>query len=311
MRSEFAGTGAPRAGRAVVVRAPAKVNLHLEVLRRRPDGYHEIETVFQAVRLFDSVRAELRERRPGGEPRIELAVTPAGSAPRDARNLCWRAARLFCHKQRVSGRIAIDLEKEIPSGAGLGGGSSDAAAVLVALDRLFGTDLEIRRLERLAAELGADVPFFIRGGTALGRGVGAELTALPRIRTGIFVIAKPAFELATADVYETLKMGLTVRSPIVNIRTVSALIARFPTSSWFGYNRLESVVLPSHPALQRVVVQLRELAPIAMLCGSGSALFGVFDDESEAGRSAEDLDRSHPFVRRVGPHPGGVEIVAT
>ncbi len=125
-------------GRTVTVRAPAKVNLHLEVLRRRHDGYHEIETVLQAVALFDTLRVTLHEERRGGDPRIELVVGGDRTVPADATNLAWRAVRHFCRETGLSGRFSLHLDKEIPAAAGLGGGSSDAAAALVACDRLFG-----------------------------------------------------------------------------------------------------------------------------------------------------------------------------
>jgi 4-diphosphocytidyl-2-C-methyl-D-erythritol kinase len=291
------------------MRAPAKVNLHLEVLKQRPDGYHDVETVLQALTLFDTISVALRDEYPGGEPQIALRVRPHGAAPEDETNLCWRSARLFCRRMRVSGSLEIELEKTIPAGAGLGGGSSDAAAVLVACDRLFGTELETSRLEALAGELGSDVSFFIRGATAVGHGTGSRLTPLPAIRTGQFLVLKPDFELSTSAVYAQLKMGLTVRGPAANIQSIKPLIARFPTGSWFGYNRLEEVVLPSRPELKRTLLRLREVAPIAMLSGSGSAVFAVFGQRRTLTAIVGEFARSFAFLRVVGPHAAGVEIM--
>jgi 4-diphosphocytidyl-2-C-methyl-D-erythritol kinase len=301
--------GRRRVDRAVTLRAPAKVNLHLEVLRRRHDGYHEIETVLQAVRLFDVVRVRLVEEFLGREPEISLTVRGAGAeVPADETNLCWRAAEAFCRHTRRGGRLVIDLTKEIPSSAGLGGGSSDAAAVLVACDRLFGTGLEPDELERLGTGLGADVPFFVRGGTALGRGIGADLSPLPTLRAGEFLIVKPALDLKTPDVYGDLKMGLTVNSAKANIRVIRPLLARFPQKAWPGFNRLEDVVLPGQPALQRLVMQMRQLAPVAMLSGSGSAVFGAFTDGHPLQDAIREFEEAGHFVRVVGPHTAGVEI---
>ena len=288
--------------------APAKVNLHLEVLRLRQDGYHEIETILQAIKLFDTVTVERRKAFSIGAPQIELRVRPAGAAPAGPENLCWRAARRFCRVTGCGGRLRIELQKEIPAAAGLGGGSSDAAAVLVACDRLFGTGLEVAALEGLAAEIGSDAPFFIRGGTQLGRGRGTELTVLPTIRSGQFLIIKPDIDLSTEEVYSGLRMGLTVRSPKANITGVKSLIARFPTGSWFGLNRLEEVVVPSHPELQRLIVHLQELAPVAMLSGSGAAVVAVFAEDYDLARISGEFARSDWFVRVVGPHAVGVEI---
>lgn len=295
-------------GRSVIAQAPAKVNLHLEVLRQRHDGYHEIETIFQAVKIFDKLKVTLHERYPGGEPVIDLTVSPAGSAPFDETNLCWQAARHFCRQRKVSGRLTIHLEKIIPTGAGLGGGSSDAAAVLRACDLLFGTQLEPRDLEKLAEPLGADVPFFIRGGTAVGRGTGTVLTALPPIRTGQFLIVKPPFELKTSDVYRNLKMGLTVNSPKANIQVMKPILARFPQKTWPGFNRLEEVVLPQQPSLQRLVLRLRELAPVAMLSGSGSSVVAVLPDGQATEGVAGEFLEAGLFVTIVGPHAAGALI---
>ena len=295
-------------GRTVTVKAPAKVNLHLEVVRQRHDGYHEIETIFQAVSLFDMVEVGLSEQFPGGEPNISISVFPSGSAPADETNLCWQAARHFCREVGVSGELSIILNKEIPSEAGLGGGSSDAAAVLKACDLLFETRLSDKRLEELGAAIGADVPFFIKGGTALGRGIGTILTPLPPVRTGIFLIAKPALKLKTAEVYGNLKMGLTVNSTKANIQVMKPILVRFPQDTWPGFNRLESVVLPQQPALQRLVLHLQELAPVAMLSGSGSAVVAVFPDGENLDELVAEFEADGLFVRVVGPHPTGVNV---
>lgn len=301
--------GRRQVDRRVTLRAPAKVNLHLEVLRQRHDGYHEIETVLQAVRLFDTLTVTLSEEFQGGKPDISLAVLGRNkSIPADETNLCWRAAQKFCTVTGKKGRLAIELTKVIPAAAGLGGGSSDAAAVLVACNRLFETGLDSDELEAMGADLGADVPFFIKGGTALGRGIGAELTPLPTLRTGQFVIVKPALDLKTPDVYSELKMGLTVNSSKANIRVIRPQLARFPQKTWPGFNRLEDVVLPGQPALQRLVHHMRDLTPVAMLSGSGSAVFGVFDDGQDVGEIVEEFEAAGNFVRVVGPHTAGVEI---
>lgn len=292
------------------LRAPAKVNLHLEVLRRRHDGYHEIETVLQAVQLFDTIEVALDEQWLGRPPEIAIEVVgPVRGVPADETNLCWRAARLFCDQQRVSGRLRLKLHKEIPTCAGLGGGSSDAAAVLVACDRLFDTRLDRADLEKMGAELGADVPFFVRGGTMLGRGIGTILTPLPTVHNCQFLIIKPALNLNTSEVYGRLNLGLTVQSPKASIAVIKPILARFPQKTWPGFNRLEDVVLSGQPGLQRLVLDLRETAVVAMLSGSGSAVFGVFPADRDLAQVAGGFSEAGLFVRVVGPHPGGVEIM--
>ncbi len=296
-------------GRTVGVRAPAKVNLHLEVLRQRHDGFHEIETILQAVPIFDRLRVTLIEQYPGGEPDIEMeAGTGMAGIPTDDTNLCWKAARKFCRETKLSGRIHIRLDKGIPAAAGLGGGSSDAAAVLLACNHLFRTRLETGDLEKMGADLGSDVPFFIQGGTAMGRGTGTDLTQLQPIKPCQFLIVKPALDLKTPEVYSKLKMGLTVNSAKANIRVIKPLLVRFPQKNWPGFNRLEDVVLPSQPVLQRLVLELRESAPVAMLSGSGSAVFAVFTEGFDISEIVEEFVDAGFFVTVVGPHAAGVEI---
>lgn len=292
----------------LILAAPAKLNLHLEVLRKREDGYHEIETILQAVDLFDTLEVELRETWTGRPPVIDLTVEPFDAAPDGEENLVQQAVNLLCAETGVSGRLRIVLRKEIPVGAGLGGGSSDAAAALVACDRLMGTRLSAPDLERLGAHLGSDVPFFVRGGTQLARGRGTDLTRLRSLTRVEFLIIKPDMVLRTSSVYEHLNMGLTSRGPKVNIRHIEALIARFPTGSWFGDNRLEEVVLPGYPVLERLVTELRERATLAMMTGSGAAVFAVFGDRDRQEQAREDLARPGWFVRIVRPHPAGAVV---
>jgi 4-diphosphocytidyl-2-C-methyl-D-erythritol kinase len=301
--------GRRKVGRTVALKAPAKVNLHLEVLCRRHDGYHEIETILQAISLFDHLEVTLEEEYQGGEPDIALVLGRSESrVPADETNLCWQAARLFCRETGRSGNLRIRLDKVIPVAAGLGGGSSDAAAVLVACDRLFGAGLEFSALEKMGAGLGSDVPFFVRGGTAMGRGTGTKLSPLPPVRTCQFLIVKPALDLRTPEVYGKLKMGLTVNSAKANIRVIKPLLARFPQKTWPGFNRLEDVVLPSQPSLQRIVLELRGCAPVAMLSGSGSAVVAVFPEGYALGGIVEEYEQAGLYVRVVGPHSAGVEI---
>jgi 4-diphosphocytidyl-2-C-methyl-D-erythritol kinase len=309
MHDPQAGGGAVGGVRPRIrVDAPAKVNLHLEVLSKREDGYHEIETILQAVDLFDTLTVELRESWRGRPPRIGLSVDPIDAAPEGGDNLVHQAVRLFCRETGVSGHFRIGLTKAIPCGAGLGGGSSDAAATLVACDYLTGTHLPPEALEALGAQIGSDVPFFIRGGTQLGRGRGTDLKPLMAVKRGEFLIVMPDIMLQTSTVYEHLNMGLTTRSPKVNIRHIEALIARFPRGSWFGGNRLEDVVLPGHPVLQRLVTELREQASIAMMTGSGAAAFAVFSDSDRLEQARDEVVQPGWFTRAVKPHTAGVVV---
>lgn len=299
----------PGAARRIRLLAPAKLNLHLEVLKLRHDGYHEVETVLQAIDLQDRIQVTLRGPRRGGRPEVEVLMRPAGVVPEDEQNLCWQAATLFCHRLGVGGQIQIEVDKEIPVGAGLGGGSSDAMAVLVACNRLFDSGLDLDELAAMGAELGSDVPFFARGGTQLGRGRGTDLTPLPNLKRVPFIVLKPAFAVATEGAYRALKMGLTVRTPAANLQVIKPLLATFPGRPWFGFNRLEEVVLPQHPELGRLLLMMREEMPVAMMTGSGSAVFGVLRNAGRGEELIQELGSSLEFARLVEPSSRGVIVL--
>lgn len=294
--------------KTVKVSAPAKINLHLEVLRLRHDGYHDVETILQAIEIFDEVTVTLVEQYPGGPPKISLTVIGAPSLPVDETNLCWRAALHFCREASVSGKISIRLKKNIPIAAGLGGGSSDAAAVLKACDHLFATGFSDGELEEMAAPLGADVPFFIKGGTAMGRGIGTILTPLPTLRSAQFLIVKPHLKLQSNQVYPELRMGLTVNAPKANIGVIKPMLARFPQTNWPGFNRLEEAVLPSQPVVQRLVHRLQELAPVAMLSGSGPTAFAAFAADENLAEIVAEFEEAGFYVKVVKPHPNGAQL---
>jgi len=292
----------------VSLRSAAKLNLHLEVLREREDGFHEIETIMQTVNMFDYISMTLTDCD-SGAIEIDITVFPANAAPADGTNLCCRAANHFMKKMKKTGTIAIDLKKNIPAEAGLGGGSGNAAAVLVGCNRLFKTNLSNGELEKIAAELGSDIPFFIGGGTQLARGIGTELTPLHPIDDCLFFIMKPEVNISTAEVYSALNMGLTVRAPLVNIRNVKALLTRFPSDSWFGINRLEDVVVPRNSVLQDQLYELRENEPVVMMTGSGSAIYVAYRDKGHLDNYIEEFLNDSWFLAEVSPHDSGVEFM--
>lgn len=295
--------------RRVRLQAPAKLNLHLEVLKLRHDGYHEVETILQAIDLHDRVQVTLQDPRRGGQPQIDVLMRPSGVAPEDEQNLCWQAAALFCRRLGISGQIQIEVDKEIPVGAGMGGGSSDAMAVLVACNRLFASGLDLDELAAMGAELGSDVPFFARGGTQLGRGRGSDLTPLPNLNRVVFIVLKPAFSVATEGAYRSLKMGLTVRSPAANLQVIKPLLATFPRRPWFGFNRLEDIVMPQYPELGRLMMMLREEMPVAMMTGSGSAIFGVLRGLDRGEELIQELGPRLEFARLIEPSAHGVRVL--
>ena len=241
--------------------APAKLNLCLEVLGRRPDGYHEIDSVFAAIDLCDTVRLER-----GGEIRLTVR---GEAAPEDETNLAWRAA------EALGVGASITLDKRIPAGAGLGGGSSDAAAVLMGLDRLYGLGIGRERLSEIALELGADVPFFLTGGTARCRGVGERIEPLPPAPGRRYLLAIPALATVTRDVYGGLEPGLTGNPETATV-FVRDYYRREGPGRFTCFNRLQAVAERLDPRLREVRRSAEDRYGCSLtLTGSGSAYFGL------------------------------------
>jgi 4-diphosphocytidyl-2-C-methyl-D-erythritol kinase len=285
--------------REVRLRAFAKVNYALDVLGLRADGYHEISTVLQSISLADEV--ELR-RAAGG---FALTLEPAEIGPPE-QNTAYVAWRLL---QRLTGGelpVEVTLRKRIPAGAGLGGGSADAAAVLVGLNEIFGLGLQVDELREIGAGIGADVPFCISGGTALGEGVGEILTPLPAPQAHRLVIAKPLRSAATAGIYRAYDEAKTGGTRSVG-SVVSALRSRSVTdlASAVG-NDLAPVTrafVPEVAALERTLLASGALG--ASMSGSGTAVYGIFGDEETAGGAKDAVDA--PFVGVYEPVSRGVE----
>jgi 4-diphosphocytidyl-2-C-methyl-D-erythritol kinase len=279
----------------VPLRLPAfaKINLELHVLGHRPDGYHELRTVFQAISLHDTLELE-RTRQPG----IRLEVHGAAVAA-DASNLVWRALDALQQACRCGGGWCVRLEKRIPVQAGLGGGSSDAAAALIGGLRLLGRHLAPERLLELAAGLGADVPFFLLGGRALGLGRGEQLYPLPDLpRTWVVVVQPDAVTISTAEAYRWLDQQLTL--PPAPSRLMVSCIRSWSSRSLIPENDFEPVVFERFPGLRRLKRRLlRAGAAGAALAGSGSAVFGLFPDPAHARRAAAQFSGQRVWVART------------
>jgi 4-diphosphocytidyl-2-C-methyl-D-erythritol kinase len=282
---------------AIVLRSPAKINLFLEVTGRRPDGYHDLESVMQLVDLCDEVR--LTPRAEG----IRVAVTGA-ELPVDRGNLAYRAAALLLEAAGVPGGVEIALTKRIPIAAGLGGGSSNAAAVLAGVNRLFGLGKSPAILQALGTELGSDVPFFLGGALALATGRGEVLTPLTPWGPRWLVIANPGIPIATARVYGLLSSKLTKWHGRSSIHPLIE-DGRLPWPPVWAFNRLEDVVLPAHPEVRVLRDLLAEGggAPVLM-SGSGASVFAVTADAEGAVRLAR-------RVRREGMFAAAVRTLAT
>jgi len=273
-------------GDSVKILSFAKINLALAVLGRRPDGYHDIETVFQAIDLAD----ELDFR-----PSAEISLTTEGLPDVPERdNIVWKAASLLAERIGERRGAAITLRKKIPSGAGLGGGSADAAAALLGLRRLWNTNISDADIYAVAAELGSDVPFFLMGGAALGEGRGEILTALPDFQPEHLVVLFPGISISTASAYRALNLGLTSGNSDPRIQRFLGLAKN--GSSWQAgiFNDFETAILPAYPEIAEAKSFLEQQgATVTLLSGSGSSVFGFFFDEESARAAAVAVNRSN------------------
>ncbi len=268
------------------LRALAKINASLKVLHKRADGFHELRTIFQTISLADTLAIEFA---PARRTSVEL-ISGLDIPPEE--NLVVRAARAVMDAMRTTGRVRFVLEKRIPAGGGLGGGSSDAAAVLLGLPPLAGVDLPLATLIEIAGELGSDVPFFLLGGTALGTGRGAELYPLPDapMRRGLLV--SPGIAISTADAYRALGRGLTMASESCNMDSFRALSWSLGSGDFAeawpacGENDFEPFAFERYPLLKEIRRKLERYgARPAMMSGSGSSLFGIFDHQDDVERA--------------------------
>lgn len=261
------------------VRAPAKLNLGLEVLRRRADGYHEIETCFVPLRLFDELTLE--RGRPGSG--IQLEIPNAPELPTDRGNLVVRAAERACAALGLPPDLSLRLSKHIPIAAGLGGGSSNAASTLMGLEALAGRELARDERAKLALELGADVPFFLDPKPALGRGVGEKLEPIDGVPEMHWVLVAFPFPVSTAWAYAEAARELTLpRDP----SSIAALLRPLGLLSP-PRNDLETVSAKRHPEIPAARRALERVGALATgMSGSGPTVFGRFEDQESAQRAA-------------------------
>jgi len=283
----------------ITVPSFAKLNLDLRVLGKRADGYHELRTIFQTIRLKDSLGIDFEFAK---QTRIELDSSVA-----IADNLVVRAAKVALEHLKVRASIRFELRKQIPMGAGLGGGSSNAAAVLLALPALAGRRITRETLLLWAETLGSDVPFFLYGGTALGIGRGSEVYPLPDIPAYHVLVVSTGIHVSTAEAYAGL--GRSVTNALTSARE-SPILREFQAIAWALNgarleqlpltNDFEPAVFKTHPELAAVVRKLRRLGgKPARMTGSGSAVFGVFESDAEARQAAAEFRQAHCYRVRL------------
>ena len=264
-------------------RACAKLNLYLDITGILPDGYHSLCSVMQSIDLYDTVNVEVADT-------ITLS-TDRPYIPTDERNTAYKAAKLFFEATGINGGADIKIKKIIPVGAGMAGGSADAAAVLNLLNILYGMPLSNEELSQVALKVGADVPFCLEGGTMLAEGKGEKLTGLPKLPKCFFVVVKPDFSVSTKDAYKMFDEqggdcpavdGILRALERKNIKEVCANMG----------NDLERCIASAHPQVDEIKHKLHQLGAIgSMMTGSGSAVFGVFDNIGLAQRAADVLKK--------------------
>jgi len=260
----------------IKARCSAKVNLYLNVLKRRGDGYHDIETIFQPISLYDEIEVE----------KVEAGIHLEGddsTIPWDENNLCYRAAELIFRETGLRGGVRIEVAKGIPAGAGLGGASSDAAAILLAINILYGLNLSKEELIELSLEIGSDIPFFIYGRPAVGRGRGELLEPWNGIREGYFLLVKPDVTISTSWAYSSINLQLTRDMDKDKLNSVLSDLNKSPVKRVRTWNSFVELVKSKEPAVDEILGRLGREEPLLFsMSGTGSLCFALFSEEDRA-----------------------------
>lgn len=262
----------------ITVKALAKINLGLDVVRRREDGYHEVRMIMQTIHLFD---------------RLEIGKTNTGTItmstnlpflPTNENNLVYKAAKLLADEYGIKDGINIKLQKHIPVAAGMAGGSTDAAAVLYGMNKIFDLGLSKEDLMKRGVTIGADVPYCIMRGTALAEGIGEKLTVLPPMVKCPVLIAKPPINVSTKFVYQNLKLDENTIHPDIDRLAADIAAKDLRAIAADMGNVLETVTIPNYPIIDEIKTHMKEHGAVnAMMSGSGPTVFGLFADEDTAG----------------------------
>lgn len=270
------------------INAPAKINLGLDVVRRREDGYHEVKMIMQSIRLFDRLTLK-KTRTPGISLTTNLHFLPVNED-----NLVYKSARLLMEEFEITEGLSIFLDKRIPVAAGMAGGSTDAASCMLAMNRLFHLGLSLEELKTRGVTLGADIPYCLQKGTALSEGIGEILSPLPAAPDCYVLIAKPGFHVSTKFVYSNLVLDENTVHP-----DIDKMLDCIQNRDLHGLchnmaNILETVTIPAHPDIALIKQTMMENGALgALMSGSGPTVFGIYEDQKEAMR-AKEICRSLP-----------------
>ena len=271
------------------LRALAKINLGLDVVGKRADGYHEVRMIMQTIQMYDVLEIQKKE-----EPGISL-TTNIPYVPTDKRNLVYKAAKMLMDEFHVKEGLSMNLEKFIPVAAGMAGGSSDAAAAFVGVNRLFGLGLSENDLMKRAVKVGADVPYCVMRGTALAEGIGEKLTRLPRLPHCYVLVGKPGVNVSTKAAYESLRLDdpamvhpdIDGMAQAIRQNDLEGVISRMG-------NSFEPEIIRKYPVIQEIKDLMEDGgARKAMMSGSGPTVFGIFEEKEKMEQAAAALRESH------------------
>lgn len=277
----------------ISLKALAKINLGLDVVRRREDGYHEVRMIMQTIQLYDRLDIK-RTQEPGIQIQTNLSFLPVNE-----NNLIYKAAKLLIDEFSITDGVSVKLDKRIPVAAGMAGGSTDAAAMLIGVNRLFSLGLTKRQLMERGVQIGADVPYCIMRGTALAEGIGEALSPLPPMVKCPVLVAKPSISVSTKFVYQNLKLDDTTIHPDID-RLIDDIKAKnlHDIAAHMG-NVLETVTIPNYPVIDEIKKHMLSNGAVgAMMSGSGPTVFGLFDDEDTAKKAYKAMRSSH-LARQV------------
>jgi len=279
-------------------RAYAKINLSLDVVRRREDGYHEVKMIMQTIGIYDEIRMEKCEE--GIHVTVSMGEGFLGETlPADENNLVYKAAKLIMESFGVTEGVRVYLKKQIPLAAGMAGGSTDAAAVFRGMNELFALGMDVEKMKKLAVKIGADVPYCIEGGTMLSEGIGEILTPLRQAPDFNLLIAKPDISVSTKNVYENLDLQTLKYHP-----DVDGMVTAIQNGDRNGIlermaNVLESVTLEQYPVIRKIkTFMIENGAQNALMSGSGPTVFGIYKDQASAETAAK-LLRTKKLAKQI------------
>lgn len=268
----------------ITLKALAKINLGLDVVQRREDGYHEVRMVMQTIHLYDKL--EIKKTTKSG---ISLTAN-LSYVPTNENNLVYKAGKLLMDEFGIKDGISVYLQKRIPVAAGMAGGSTDAAAMLYGMNQIFELGLSRKELMERGVKIGADVPYCLMRGTALAEGIGEKLTSLPPMVKCPVLIAKPSVSVSTKFVYENLKLNAQTRHPDIDKLIKDIKAKDLHAIAGDMGNVLESVTIPEYPMIADIKEQMMKSGAInSMMSGSGPTVFGLFEDEQTAQKAYEDM----------------------